>query len=176
MTPLVTSKRKTGKLWIYFPYAWKCSRASQADSLKRDISRVSLRESGSKQRCTLNLPASATLAEKKPIRGVYASAGMTKHPGTVSRFFQFLVLRRVRAAVPWSLDSSVAQTTKPRYQVKQRATHGPRNVPPSAWAVRLWLSRDRRSIRPPRWGKRRSPKNSGTVPEFFQFARSVLTL
>ncbi len=37
-----------------------------------------------------------------------------KNSGTVPRFFQFLVVRRVRAAVPWSLDSSVAQTTKPR--------------------------------------------------------------
>ena len=46
--------------------------------------------------------------------------------------------RRVRAAVPWSLDSSVAQTTKPQFEVKKPATHGPRNVPPSAWAVRLF--------------------------------------
>ena len=45
--------------------------------------------------------------------------------------------RRVRAAVPWSLDSSVAQITKPRYQVKQQSTDGPRNVPPRTWAV--WL-------------------------------------
>jgi hypothetical protein len=29
--------------------------------------------------------------------------------------------RRVRAAVPWSLDSSVGQITKPRYQVKQQS-------------------------------------------------------
>ena len=34
-----------------------------------------------------------------------------KSSGTVPGFF---VVRRVRAAVPWSLDSSVAQTTKPR--------------------------------------------------------------
>jgi hypothetical protein len=67
---------------------------------------------------------------------------------------QFLVVRRVRAAVPWSLDSSVAQTTKPQFEVNKPATHGPRNVPPSTWAVRLWLSRDQPSIRPPRRGAR----------------------
>ena len=45
-------------------------------------------------------------------RGLFGCS--TKNPGTVPRFFQFLVVRRVRAAVPLSLDSSVAQTTKPR--------------------------------------------------------------
>jgi hypothetical protein len=35
-------------------------------------------------------------------------------------FFQFPVFRRVRAAVPWSLDSSVAQTTNPQFEVKNR--------------------------------------------------------
>jgi len=80
--------------------------------------------------------------------------GDDEEPGYCPRFFQFLVVRRVRAAVPWSLDSSVAQTTKPQFEVKKRATHGPRNVPPSAWAVRLWLSRDHPSIRPPQRGAR----------------------
>jgi len=77
-----------------------------------------------------------------------------KNSGTVPGVFQFLVVRRVRAAVPWSLDSSVAQTTKPQFEVKKRATHGPRNVPPSAWAVRLWLSRDPPSVRLPQRGAR----------------------
>jgi hypothetical protein len=77
-----------------------------------------------------------------------------KNSGTVPGFVQFPVVRRVRAAVPWSLDSSFAQTTNPQFEVKKRATHGPRNVPPSASAVRLWLSRDQPSIRPPQRGKR----------------------
>jgi len=32
VTPLVTPRRKMGKLWIYFPHAWKCSRAADADT------------------------------------------------------------------------------------------------------------------------------------------------
>ena len=85
---------------------------------------------------------------------VGANDPVEKTRGLSPAFVQFLVVRRVRAAVPWSLDSSVAQTTKPRFEVKKRATHGPRNVPPSAWAVQLWLSRDQPSIRPPQRGAR----------------------
>jgi hypothetical protein len=45
--------------------------------------------------------------------------GKTSEPDRSRRVCrQFLVVRRVRAAVPWSLDSSFAQTTKPRYEVK----------------------------------------------------------
>ena len=56
---------------------------------------------------------------------------------TARRAVRLFGFRRVRAAVPWSLDSSFAQITKPHDQVKQQATHGPRNVPLRARAVRL---------------------------------------
>ncbi len=51
--------------------------------------------------------------------------------------------------IPWKKPGDC-----PRFFSKQQATHGPRNVPPSAWAVRLWLSRDQPSIRPPQRGAR----------------------